>query len=131
MVYVGVHKHQQIGQYSRHPPVNVAESTEDSGPHLPAPKFRDVFEIVSVLAPAHQEEQPRSCACKEDMYRHQLELVLRVPDCDACSHFKPAQIRPHRRFLNAAVPQLSEQPLSLLSMLPLGKTDVEIAEGFW
>jgi hypothetical protein len=72
-----------------------------------------------------------SCACTEDMYRHQLELVPQVPDCDVCSHFEPARIRPHRRLLNAAVPQLSEQPLSLFSMLPLGKTDVEIAEGFW
>jgi hypothetical protein len=52
----GLHKHHQIGQYSRHSPVNVAESTEDSGPRLPAAKFRDVLEIVSVLAPAHQEE---------------------------------------------------------------------------
>jgi hypothetical protein len=40
-------------------------------------------------------------------------------------------IRPHRRLLNAAVPQLSEWPLTLLSLFPLGKTDLETAEGFW
>jgi hypothetical protein len=56
MGYLGVPENQQIAQYSRYPPVNVAESTEDSGLCLPAVKFQDVLEIVSVLAPAHQEE---------------------------------------------------------------------------